>query len=122
MLDKENMDSVNEEENEIVEIPSDWATPKPYHRTVILGDGSVVDGYAARSTILSSDNVWVYPERTDLTYMDIVTLFADPNKTSTISVRMSENETITYVGYTRLGTINNDADNKYTVCLTKPFN
>ena len=110
----------DEEESEIVEIPSDWSIPKPYHQTVEFGDGSILNGYAARSTILSSDNVWVFPENTDLSYADIVTLFADKAKTSSISFHSSEDEVITFVGYTRLATINQDMDGKYTVCLTKP--
>ena len=108
-------------ENEIVEVPRDWAMPLPYHKTIELADDTVIDGYAMQSTLFS-DNLWVYPERTDYSYMDVALLFSDPNKTSIIRVHMSETETVIYTGYTRVSSINQDGDNKYTICLAKPSN
>ena len=106
-------------QDEIPVIPSDWAYPKPYQMTVTMNDGTAVEGYAQKSVI--SDEVWVFPSDTSLGYMDLIQIFANPEKTSVMIANMSETEHNRYEGYTRLATINSQLDGKFTICMTKPI-
>lgn len=100
-------------------IPSDWAYPKMYKRTIELADGTIVDGYAQRSSI--SDELWVIPSDPDFGYMELVQMFANPEKTSVIISNMSEDDHIRFTGYTRLASITSRTDGTFSICMTKPI-
>lgn len=111
----------NEEniQDDLPVIPSDWAYPKIYKQTILLADGSIIDGYAARSSI--SDEVWVFPSNPDYGYLELIQLFSDPDKTAVIQSNTSEDVHTIYEGYTRLASINSKTDGRFTICMTKPI-
>lgn len=106
-------------ENEnIPVIPSDWAMPKLFHRKITLASGRELNGYAQRSNI--ADEVWVYPED-NLSMIELVTLFGDPNNTQTIACDMSKDEHNEYVGYTNMMSVGQSTTGKLTVRMSKPI-
>ena len=116
---EENTEVVLGETNEDIPlVPDDWAMPKPYHMTITLADGTVLNGHARR--IL--DGLWIFmDESSDLGYMELVQIFVNPEKTSQIYNHVSADETITYTGYTRLTSINADDNGKFIISLTRPI-
>jgi hypothetical protein len=106
-------------DEDIVEIPENWAVIGSYQQRIILNDGSVLDGYAIKSPI--ADEVWVKPESKSLSYMDLVVVFSNPDKTSVIKSDIASDNHVEYKGYTRLSSITVDTDGKYSICLTKPL-
>lgn len=100
-------------------IPSDWAEIKPYKRTIILNDDTVLNGYAAKASI--ADELWVYPEDSSIGYLGYATIFSDTDKTSRIQCQSSTDELVEYVGYTRLININTRIDGSFAICLAKPI-
>lgn len=119
-MDEDNEMIAPQEEEEIVaEIPSDWAYPKIYQMTVELHDGTIIDGFAQKSPF--GNEIYIYPSRTDYTYVEIASIFSDPEKTRTIQSHMSESETVVYSGYTLLGSITVDNFGKFTITLRKPY-
>lgn len=111
------LNSLNKEE-EIVTMPANWAYPKVYQRTVELNDGTVLNGRAIRSPYLPE--LYVHPEGTEHTYVELATLFGNPEKTQRIYNHSSESETVIYTGYTQLGSITMDNDGLYTITMRKP--
>ena len=105
-------------DNDIPVIPSDWAYPKVYEKSIVLADDTVLKGYIQRSSI--SDELWVFPSDHSLSYIDLIMIFANAEKTSTLTCYESETEQKKYVGYTRVASINSDTNDKITICLTKP--
>lgn len=104
--------------DEIIDIPSDWAYPKPFIQTIKLNDGTVMDGYAIKSSI--ADEIWVHPKDPDFTYTDIIQMFADSEKTSHIESEIMSDQRVEYDGYTRMTNVNYQMDGTFTICLTKP--
>lgn len=107
------------DQNDIPVIPSDWAFPKPYKMTVELNDGTIIEGYARKSSI--DDTVWVFITDPDYGYLKLVTTFTDPEKTAVIQSHASELDHVTYEGYTRLASINSDMNGKFSIGMTKPI-
>ena len=120
-MTEENEDFPEQEEEElqpdIPVIPSDWAMPKPYHMTMTMADGTVLDGHIRKDTI--SGGIWVYMDETSMSYIEIVMIFSDPEKTSVMENHVSEEETEIYTGYTRLVSDNSGIDGKFILNLTK---
>ena len=106
-------------ENDLPVIPSDWAYPKLYKQTVLLADGSIIDGYAERSSF--SDEVWVFSSNPEYGYLELIQLFSDPVKTAVIQSNTSEDTHPIYEGYTRLASINSGIDGSFTIRMTKPI-
>ena len=100
-------------------IPSDWAMPKPYHMTMTMADGTVLDAHIRKDTI--SGGIWVYMDETPMSYVEIVMIFSNPEKTSVMENHVSEEETEIYTGYTRLVSINSGIDGKFILKLTRPI-
>ena len=99
-------------------IPSDWAEIKPYKRTIIFNDDTVLDGYAAKASI--ANELWVYPEDSSIGYLGYATIFSDTDKTSRIQCMNSADEIVEFVGYTRLININTRIDGSFAICLVRP--
>lgn len=106
---------LTETEEPIVEVPVNWAYPKIFQTTVELNDGTVMNGFAQKSPY--SNEIYIYPDGMNHTYIELVTLFGDPERTQAIHAHMSENETVTYTGYTHLGSITADNNGKYTITM-----
>lgn len=105
-------------EEGIAVVPADWAYPKIYQMKIELHDGTSIDGHAQKAPY--SNEIYVYPDGTNHNYIELVTMFGDPEKTQMIHAHVSENETITYTGYTQLGSIVVNNRGEYTVTLRRP--
>lgn len=108
-----------ENEEPIPEFPEDWAVIGVFQQKFYLNDGTEFNGFAIKSPM--TDEVWIHPEITGLSYMDLVQVFADANKTSVIRCDASPNEQTEYIGYTRLTNILAQTDGTYNICMTKPI-
>lgn len=104
-------------QGEIPVVDNDWAYPKVYEKSIVLADDTVLKGEIQRSSI--SDEIWVFPSDHSLSYMDLIMIFANTEKTSTLTCYESETEQKTYVGYTRVVSINSNINDEITICLAK---
>lgn len=106
------------DENDIVDIPANWAYPKLFQSTIKLRNGQVMNGRAQRSPF--GNELYVYPEGVDHTYAELAEIFSDPEKTQVIQHNKSESEISLFSGFTQLGSITAEDSGKYTVILRKP--
>lgn len=105
-------------QGEIPVVDNDWAYPKVYEQSIVLADDTVLKGNIQRSSI--SDEIWVFPSDHSLSYMDLILIFTNAEKTSTLTCYESETEQKKYVGYTRVVSINSNISDEMTICLAKP--
>lgn len=110
------LESLNKKE-ETVTVPANWAYPNVYQQTVELNDRTVLNGFAVRSPYLPE--LYIHPEGTEHTYVELAALFGDPQKTQRIYHNKSENETVVYTGYSQLGSIKMNNTGEYTITMRK---
>lgn len=113
---EENLDQ--ELQEDIPEIPEDWAYPKVFESSLTLNDGTNLKGYVQKSTF--SNRIWVFIQDKGYSYARIMSLFMNPEKTKIIHYSLMPSEQIDYIGYTNLATINAESDGTFNVGLTKP--
>ena len=83
-------------------------------RTLILNDGTVIDGgYAGMS---SRGNLWLW--FTGCTMAQAAAMFLDPEKTERIVSKAGDTEDV-YEGYTSCTNINVDANGQFHICMVR---
>ena len=105
-------------QEDIPEIPEDWAYPKIYQPTVILGDGTEIKGLVNKLSF--SNKLWILMNDTGYSYAQIIAMFNNPENTRVIRYLSSPSERIEYIGYTYLSSINAEPDGKFNIGLSKP--
>ncbi len=115
-MDEENMNQETQED--IPEIPEDWAYPKIYQPVITLGDGTELNGSVNKSAFMNK--IWIMMNDTGFSYAQIVTMFNNPENTRVIRFSTSPSERIEYVGYTYLASIEAEPDGKFSIGLSKP--
>lgn len=91
--------------------------PKPFEKTLILADGTVLEGSGA--AIDSKRKLWLWTKR-KYSMAEIFALFSDPEKTANIRVDYSEISSETFEGYTHLSSVQeNLTTNENQVLLIK---
>lgn len=118
-MDEENMNSETTEiQEDIPEIPADWAYPKIYQPIITLGDGTEIKGLVNKHSF--SNKLWILMNDTGFSYAQIITMFNNPDNTSVIRYSPNSSERIEYIGYTYLSSINAEPDGKFNIGLSKP--
>lgn len=102
----------------IPEIPSDWAYPKIYQPTITLGDGTELKGFVNKPSFMN--RIWVLLDETGFSYIQIITMFNNPENTQVIRFSQSASERTEYIGYTYLASINAEPDGRFNIALAKP--
>lgn len=86
-----------------------------FTQTVTLADGTVLNGYAGRSSL--SGEIWVWLDE-GTSMVTAFGLFSDPEKTATIRTDLTEDTSETYEGYTTMSLIRED-EGKVTIRMRK---
>lgn len=105
-------------QTDIPVIPDDWAMPEPFHKYMTMADGTELDGHAVRTSL--TEGLWVFMDKSDMGYLEIVQIFSNPEKTSVIQSHEDADRTETYTGYTKIASINTDNEGKFIIGLAKP--
>lgn len=105
-------------QSEIPVIPSDWAYPKPIQSTIIFANGALINGVATRTAV--PYEILAFPEE-QMTIVELVSIFSNPEYTSHIESDLSSAEHVAFDGYTNISSIDQTADGKYIVRLSKPI-
>lgn len=118
-MDEENMNpETTEIQEDIPEIPEDWAYPKIYQPIITLGDGTELKGLITKPSF--TNKIWIMLNDTGFSYAQIITMFNNPENTKVIRFSASPSERIEYIGYTYLSSINAEPDGKFNIGLSKP--
>lgn len=118
-MDEENTNQeITENQEDIPEIPEDWAYPKIYQPIITLGDGTELKGLITKPSF--TNKIWIMLNDAVFSYNQIITMFNNPENTRMIRCSSSPSERIEYIGYTYLSSINAEPDGKFNIGLSKP--
>lgn len=86
-------------------------------QTVVLNDGTSLFGTAGET--YEGGDLWIWFDQ-EITMMEAVTLFSDPEKTSKITVNVSKIDQQVYMGYIVLSMVQKRPDGKVSVRMNRP--
>ena len=108
--------NTNNIQQEIPEVPADWAYPKPVQPTITFNNETTIKGYAIKSSM--GDELLIFPED-PMTIMEVASIFSNPEYTSRIESETSYTGHVVFEGYTNLTSVETSSDGKLIIRLRK---